>query len=138
MSEPTTTEPAAETGLAKVEEKASAVAHEELGGAMEHAPGMLPGELKPHPSPLQYVIVAVILCVVTALEIGVSYTEGEIPDALIVVLLLGMAILKFVIVAAWFMHLRTDLPIFRRFFVLGIVAAILLYLIVLSTLDRFS
>ena len=127
MTEPTTTEP---TGLAKVGDG--------MGGAIEHAPEMLPGELHPHPSPLQYVIVAVILCVVTALEIAVSYTEGSIPDALIVVLLLGMAILKFAIVAAWFMHLRTDLPIFRRFFVVGIVAAIILYLIVLSTLNRFS
>jgi hypothetical protein len=39
-----------------------------------------------------------------------------------------------VLVASWFMHHRTDLPIFRRFFVIGIVAAIILYLIVLSTL----
>ncbi len=135
MTEPTKTE---STDLAKVEEEASALATEELGGAVEHAPGPLPGEAHPHTSPLQYVIVAVILCVITALEIGVSYTEGEIPDALIVVLLLGMAVLKFAIVAAWFMHLKTDLPIFRRFFVIGIVAAIILYLIVLSTLDRFS
>ncbi|MSO78192.1 MAG: hypothetical protein EXQ79_01125 [Acidimicrobiia bacterium] len=129
MTEPMTTE---STDLAKVEEGGSALA------PAEHAPEMSPGEIHPHPSPLQYVIVAVILCVVTALEIAVSYTEGEIPDALIVVLLLGMAILKFVIVAAWFMHLRTDMPIFRRFFVIGIVAAIILYLIVLSTLNRFS
>lgn len=132
------TEASPETGLAKVEEKAAELAHEELGGAMEHAPGLLPGEVRPHPSPLQYVIIAVILCVVTALEIAVSYTEGDIPDSLIVVLLLGMAVLKFALVAAWFMHLRTDLPIFKRFFVLGIVAAIILYLIVLSTLNRFS
>ncbi len=138
MTDPATTEVATETGLAKVEEEVSELAHAELGGAMEHAPGLLPGEVSPHPSPLQYVIIAVILCVVTALEIAVSYTEGDIPDSLIVVLLLGMAVLKFVLVAAWFMHLRTDLPIFKRFFVLGIVAAIILYLIVLSTLDRFS
>ncbi|MEX0949154.1 MAG: cytochrome C oxidase subunit IV family protein [Acidimicrobiia bacterium] len=103
----------------------------------EHAPGLLPGEVRPHPSPVQYVLIAVILCVVTALEIAVSYTEGDIPDSLIVVLLLGMAVLKFALVAAWFMHLRTDLPIFRRFFVLGIVAAIILYLIALATLNVF-
>ncbi|MEX0664767.1 MAG: cytochrome C oxidase subunit IV family protein [Acidimicrobiia bacterium] len=106
-------------------------------GVTEHAPGLLPGEVRPHPSPVQYVLIAVILCVVTALEIAVSYTEGDIPDSLIVVLLLGMAVLKFALVAAWFMHLRTDLPIFRRFFVLGIVAAIILYLIALATLNVF-
>jgi cytochrome c oxidase subunit 4 len=108
--------------------------------AGEHAaaePALLPGELKPHPTPLQYVIVAVILCVITAIEVAVSYTEGDIPDGLIVTLLLGMAIIKFAIVASWFMHLRTDKRIFRNFFVLGIVAAIILFLIVLATLHRF-
>jgi cytochrome c oxidase subunit 4 len=98
------------------------------------APGLLPGELRPHPTPIQYVMVAVVLVVITAIEIAVSYTEGTIPDGLIVVLLLGMAFVKFFLVASWYMHLRTDQPVFRRFFVLGSVAAILLYLIVLATL----
>ena len=98
------------------------------------APGLLPGELRPHPTPVQYVIVAVILVVITGLEIAVSYTEGTIPDGLIVVLLLVMAFVKFFLVASWYMHLRTDRPVFRRFFVMGASAAILLYLIVLATL----
>ena len=29
--------------------------------ALEPAPGLLPGELRPHPSPIQYVLIAVIL-----------------------------------------------------------------------------
>jgi cytochrome c oxidase subunit 4 len=124
--------------VARVEDDARELAHDELGGALEHPPGLLPGEVRPHPSPLQYVIIAVILCAVTAIEIAVSYTEGDIPNALIVTLLLGMAGLKFSLVAAWYMHLRTDLPIFRRFFVLGIIAAIILYLVVLTTLHVFS
>ena len=110
----------------------------EQHSATEAAPGLLPGEVRPHPSPLQYVLIAVVLVVVTSIEIAVSYTEGDIPDALIITLLLGMAVIKFSLVAAWYMHLRTDLPIFRRFFVLGIVAAILLYLIVLTTLHALA
>ena len=98
------------------------------------APGLLPGEVRPHPTPVQYVIVAVILVVITGLEIAVSYTEGTIPDGLIVVLLLVMAFVKFFLVASWYMHLRTDKPVFRRFFVMGASAAILLYLVVLATL----
>jgi cytochrome c oxidase subunit 4 len=124
--------------LARIEDEASEVAHRELGGALEHSGAMLPGEVHAHPSPFQYVMIAVILCVITAVEIAVSYSEGSIPDSLIVVLLLGMAIIKFVLVASWFMHLRTDKRIFRNFFILGLVAAVLLYLIVLSTLHRFS
>jgi cytochrome c oxidase subunit 4 len=99
-----------------------------------HAAEVLPGEVRPHPSPLQYVLIAVVLCVITGVEIAVSYTEGDIPDGLIVTLLLGMAVIKFALVAAWYMHLRTDMRIFRRFFVLGIVAAIILYMIVLLSL----
>jgi cytochrome c oxidase subunit IV len=120
--------------LERAEADVGDVARHELGGALAHPEGLLPGETRPHPSPVQYVIIAVILCVITAIEVAVSYLEGDIPDGLIVVLLMGMAVIKFVLVASWFMHLRTDLPIFRRFFVIGIIAAILLYTIVLSTL----
>jgi cytochrome c oxidase subunit 4 len=106
--------------------------------ATQPPPGLLPGELHPHPSPLRYVIIAVILCAVTAAEVSLYYLEGDVPDALIITLLLAFAIMKFGIVASWYMHLRTDRPIFARFFVLGIVAAVLLYLIVLSSLQIFS
>jgi len=114
-------------------EPGAAVAHDP---AIEpaHAGEVLAGEGRPHPSPLQYVLIAVVLCVITGVEIAVSYTEGDIPDGLIVTLLLGMAIIKFALVAAWYMHLRTDMLIFRRFFVLGIVAAMLLFMIVLLSL----
>ena len=35
--------------------------------------------------------------------------------------------MKFVLVAAYYMHLKTDQPMFKRFFVLGAVAAMVLY-----------
>ena len=102
------------------------------------APGLLPGELRKHPNPAQYVMIAVVLVVITGLEVGTSYLEGSIPDGLIVVLLLVMAFVKFVLVASWYMHLRTDQPVFRRFFILGTTAAIVLYLIVLATLHAIT
>jgi cytochrome c oxidase subunit 4 len=108
-----------------------------LGHAMEPAPGLLPGEVRPHPSPLRYVVIAVVLCAITAAEVAMYYLEGDVPNALIITLLMVMMILKFVMVASWYMHLQTDKPIFRRFFILGIAAAVLLYLIVLMTLHVF-
>jgi cytochrome c oxidase subunit IV len=99
---------------------------------------MLPGEVRPHPQPARYVMIAAVLVVVTAAEVGLFYLQGDIPDGLITVLLLGFALIKFSLVASWYMHLRTDKPIFRRFFVLGIVAAISLYLVVLTTLHVFG
>ena len=135
-------EPAHEGRVATAEadvERAIERAEEHLPAEMRTpAPGLLPGELRPHPTPIQYVIVAVVLVVITAIEIATSYSEGTIPDAVIVVLLLGMAFVKFFLVAAWYMHLRTDAPVFRRFFILGAAAAILLYLIVLTTLHALS
>jgi cytochrome c oxidase subunit 4 len=99
---------------------------------------MLPGEVRPHPTPQRYVMIAAILVVVTAAEIGLYYLQGDVPDGLIIVFLLMFAVIKFALVASWYMHLRTDKPIFRRFFILGVVAAISLYLIVLTTLHVFS
>ena len=101
-------------------------------------PQMLPGELKPHPSPLRYVVIAVVLVVLTAIEVVVSYQKDNAPRGVIVALLLLLATAKFTMVASWYMHLKTDRPIFRRFFMLGIGAAILLFLIALTTLHVFS
>ncbi len=99
---------------------------------------MLPGEVRPHPTPQRYVMIGAILVAVTAAEIGLYYLQGDVPDGLIIAFLLMFAVIKFALVASWYMHLRTDKPIFRRFFILGIVAAISLYLIVLTMLHVFS
>jgi cytochrome c oxidase subunit 4 len=105
--------------------------------AVHAAPGLLPGEVKKHPTPVQYVMIAVVLVVITGLEVATSYLEGEVSNGIIVPLLLIMAAVKFFLVASWYMHLRTDRPVFRRFFILGTIAAITLYLIVLLTLHAF-
>ena len=44
-----------------------------------------------------------------------------------------MAVVKFSVVVLWFMHLRFDSRLFRRFFVTGIILAMFCYVIVLST-----
>jgi cytochrome c oxidase subunit 4 len=106
-------------------------------GVTEAAPGLLPGEVLPHPSPFKYVAIAGVLVVLTALEVWMSYLES-VSDNVIIVALLVLMVLKFVMVAGWYMHLRTDQPMFRRFFAVGAVAAVLLYLIVLLTLHVFS
>ena len=99
---------------------------------------LLPGEERAHPSPFQYVVIFVVLCVVTAAEIGLYYLEDELPWGLIVGLLLTLAVIKFIMVASWYMHLRTDKPIFRRFFTIGVIAAVILYTIVLTTFRVFD
>jgi len=115
------------------------LAEEHLAPSVTHAaPGLLPGEVMPHPSPFKYVMIAVVLVLVTAAEVWVSYLDQVLSNGVIIALLLVFGFLKFAMVAAWYMHLRTDQPIFRRFFVLGAIAAILLYMIVLLTLHVFE
>jgi len=111
---------------------------EGLGAIRSSELPMLPGELRPHPSPFQYVVIAVILCVITGLEVGTYYLPSDFPRALYITILLVLALTKFVSVVAWYMHLRTDRLIFRRFFIVGAVGAVILYTIVLATLHAFE
>jgi len=123
--------------LKTLEHELSAVTHDEMGGMLQAAPGLLPGEVSKHPTPFKYVMIFLILVVITGIEIGISYMEGTVTSGVIVTLLLLFAILKFAMVAAYFMHLRTDQPIFRRFFVLGIITAMAVFAVAITTLHVF-
>ncbi|MFM8303795.1 MAG: cytochrome C oxidase subunit IV family protein [Actinomycetota bacterium] len=125
-------------GTVKVlEEEISAVVHAEMKGVLQPAPTLLPGEIDAHPTPFKYVMIFLILVVVTAIEVGTSYLEGSVTSGVIVAMLLFWAIVKFALVAAYYMHLKTDQPMFRRFFVLGIIAACVLYAVALTSLHVF-
>lgn len=90
-------------------------------------------ELEHHPGPSTYIKVAIILAIVTAFEVGLSY----IPDAdpgLVVTGLVMMAVVKFALVALYFMHLRFDNRLFRRLFVSGLVLALIVFGVYLATL----
>jgi cytochrome c oxidase subunit IV len=74
-----------------------------------------------HPSALKYVQIAVILGLITAAEVAVYYIH-EVA-AFLPQLLIGMSAVKFGIVAAYYMHLKFDHPLFRWFFVGGLALA---------------
>ncbi|HEX8099723.1 MAG TPA: cytochrome C oxidase subunit IV family protein [Actinomycetota bacterium] len=88
-------------------------------------------ELARHPGPREYVMVAIVLAIATAIEVGWYYLN--VPHALFIAALLLLSLLKFTLVVLWFMHLRFDARIFRRLFMTGIVLAIAVYAIVLAT-----
>lgn len=98
---------------------------------MAHAPPMEEDELAHHPSPRQYVAVGIFLGIVTAAEVAIYYFN--FPDWLLVVGLAVFAVIKFVMVVMWFMHLRFDSRLFRRLFVTGLVTAMLVFAAVLAT-----
>jgi cytochrome c oxidase subunit IV len=92
--------------------------------AVHHEP-----DLDHHPSPRDYVKVAVILAIATAIEVAWYYVD--VPKAVFITALLVLAVFKFALVVMWFMHLRFDNPIFRRLFVAGLDLAVVVYLVVL-------
>ena len=89
-----------------------------------------------HPSPKEYVRIAVVLAVVTAMEVGIYY--AKISRDLLIPLLLIFAAVKFVLVVLWYMHLRFDSRTYARFFMIGVAGAVTLYLVVLLTFRAFS
>lgn len=89
-----------------------------------------------HPTPVDYIKVAIVLAVVTSAEVAVYYISSL--RTLLVPLLLVMSAVKFFLVAMWFMHLKFDSKMFRRLFVLGIALAVVVYGIALATLDVFG
>jgi cytochrome c oxidase subunit 4 len=96
----------------------------------------LPGEDAGHPGPRQYVVVAVVLAVLTAMEVALFYMDF-LPSSVVVAALLVLMALKFSLVALWFMHLRFDSPIYKRLFATGLVLALSVFIIVLLTFGVF-
>ncbi len=90
-----------------------------------------------HPQPRQYVMIAVVLVVITGIEIAVSYATGLNTNVMIGVLLV-LAATKFTLVVAWYMHLKTDAHILRRWFIMGISLAFVVFMIVALMLHAFS
>jgi cytochrome c oxidase subunit 4 len=90
-----------------------------------------------HPSDATYIKVAVILFVITAAEVA-TYFIKDPSTTLLVALLFPMMIVKFAIVCGVFMHLRFDNPLLRRVFVFGLLLAIGVYVVVLTSMQFWS
>jgi cytochrome c oxidase subunit 4 len=95
-----------------------------------------------HPTDARYVKIALFLGVVTALEVGTYFWEdlfGSKPStAALILTLFPMMIIKFVVVAMYFMHLKYDNPIFRRVFVFGMILAVIVYAIMSFAFEFWS
>ena len=90
--------------------------------SMEH---VVDPHMDDHPSPRKYVNVAIILAIVTAIEVAIYYVEA-LKDVLVPILLV-LAVVKFIMVGLYFMHLKFDSHTFRRFFITGIILALFVF-----------
>jgi len=89
-----------------------------------------------HPADSYYVRIAVILAVITGLEVALSYLGA--PTVIEVGGLLLMMAVKFFLVAAHFMHLKFDSKVLTRLFYTGLFLAVGVYLIALFTFGIFD
>ena len=80
---------------------------------------------RPHPTPRDYVLIAMILFAITAAEVWVTYVDAL--DSARAPLLLTMSAAKFVIVVGWYMHLRFDRPVYRNLFLIGLILTPILF-----------
>src|SRR5690349_5041495 len=80
-------------------------------GPVEHA----------HPGAREYLGIAVVLTVITAIEVAVFYIPSL--KGVLVPLLLTLSAVKFGMVAMWYMHLKFDARLFSWLFVLPMLLA---------------
>jgi cytochrome c oxidase subunit 4 len=81
-----------------------------------------------------YIRVALLLGVLTAIEVGLFYLVEftGMTQAMATPLLLGLAASKFLIVVGYFMHLKYEKPLLSRTFAIGAVLAGGLYAVVIA------
>jgi cytochrome c oxidase subunit 4 len=90
------------------------------------------GPETPHVSNRTYVLIAIVLAMITGVEVMVFYIEALRP--LLVPILLTLSAVKFFLVVAFFMHLKYDGKLLRGLFVgpLLVAAAIILGMMALA------
>lgn len=90
---------------------------------------------KGHPGPKEYVAIAVVLAIITGIEVAVYYIDFLKPVLPPVLIVLSVA--KFALVALFFMHLKFDSRFFSVVFAFGILLAVSVFVVVLTMLRVF-
>ena len=85
-----------------------------------------------HPSQKQYWIIALVLALVTAVEIAVPSIDA-LDGWVGVSLLFILGGVKFGMVVALFMHLKFEKPLYKMLFLIGLAGAIAMFIVVLLT-----
>ncbi|CAB4548091.1 unannotated protein [freshwater metagenome] len=101
-----------------------------------------PGEHHTHgPTDGQYFKIFFLLVGLTALEVS-TYWWDDIFNAdtkkIAVPVLLTLMVIKFFLVALYFMHLKFDSPLLKRTFYAGMIIAILVYGAALTVMNFWS
>lgn len=94
------------------------------------------GSSEPHVSNRVYVVIALILAVLTAMEVMVFYVEALHP--LLLPILMVLMVAKFSLVVMFFMHLRFDSRILSGIFLWGVFIAVGIIFALLAMFGKIS
>ena len=95
------------------------------------------GEVHEHPTWKQYKWVALILTLITVVEVWVYYTPFQ-NSPLFVPVLLIMSAVKFAIVVLFYMHLKYDHKLFKALFTGPLIIAMSTLLALMLVFGKFS
>ena len=109
-------------------------ASEHLEPAVHHAGPAEDDAHELHFSDRSYVVVAIILAVLTAIEVSTYYVDF---GSLAMPVLLVLMVIKFFTVVAYFMHLKFDNKLFSALFYTGLFLAVGVYCGALATFKFF-
>lgn len=94
------------------------------------------GEVHDHPSWKQYKWVALILTLITVVEVWVYYTPFR-QSSMFAPVLLTMSAVKFATVVAFYMHLKYDHKLFRALFIGPLIIAMSILTALLFLFSKF-
>ncbi len=83
-----------------------------------------------HASDQTYIRIAIILAIITIIEVFIYYLPSFRP--LLVPVLIVLSVAKFATVVGYFMHLKYDRQIFRIMFIAGLVLSLGVFLAMLA------
>ncbi len=89
-----------------------------------------------HPTPFTYFKVAMLLAIMTGVEVGVFYVDALEPAFLPIFLILSVA--KFALVVMFYMHLKFDNRLFSGVFVGGLLLAVAVGVALMSMFQVLS
>ena len=90
--------------------------HDPAHGSASHSDHAAIGEVHEHPTWPTYWKIALILTLITVIEVWVYYVPSFVASRLFVPVLLTMSAVKFATVVAFYMHLKYDHKLFRALF----------------------
>ncbi len=95
------------------------------------------------PTDNQYFTVFWVLLGLTALEVSTYFWEswfgeGDVVRRVGVAVLLTIMVIKFALIAGFFMHLRFDAALVKRVFTFGLGVALVIYLIAMTSMNMWT